>query len=191
VRCINIFDENFPKCEVDHTSPDCRPIGRTETSAVSSISGSFAGKNVPLGDIRSDDEGRLIVLGGFGHSEATGLNGAETWIRSYANNDGWFDDVSDGPVEAKVTLHDGGELPIRGASHYEVARPPELPSNKYDRVEFWRDVYPILSRLDGYSWISDIGLRGHGFNKRGAILRQTRNSRDQASQSSIYAPDFW
>jgi len=165
--------------------------------AISAISGEFNGKTVALGNLCVDAHGRLIVLGGFGHSEATGLNGADTWIRSYANNDGWFDDVSDGPVTAKVTLTNGRELPVRGGAwviatppdfapatnnlvtayevideisdHYKVPRPPELPANSHEHVQFWRDVFPIILRLDGYSWVSDIGLRGHGFGKPGAM----------------------
>ncbi len=41
---------------------------------------------------------RLLVLGGFGHSGST-----ETpVITNFVNNDGWFDDISDGPVSAEI-----------------------------------------------------------------------------------------
>ncbi|MCK1307641.1 LodA/GoxA family CTQ-dependent oxidase [Bradyrhizobium sp. 45] len=161
------------------------------------LSGSFDGDEVFLGQIGSDASGRLIALGGLGKSRATGLNGADTWIRHYANNDGWHDDVSDGLVTATVRLHNGGEIQVKQGAwvivappdfapetvnlvtaydiidetsdHYKIPRPHELPPRDMEHVEFWRDVYPIIRRLDGYSWVSDIGLRGHGYSKPGAM----------------------
>jgi hypothetical protein len=53
-----------------------------------------------LGELRTDDAGRLIVIGGRGKSASN----RRTRLNHYANNDGWFDDVSDGPVSATVTL---------------------------------------------------------------------------------------
>ncbi|MGB6323247.1 MAG: LodA/GoxA family CTQ-dependent oxidase, partial [Xanthobacteraceae bacterium] len=63
-------------------------------------------KDVYLGELRADEEGRLLVLGGRGHSAAVDGTGAEVsgkkWITNYANNDLWHDDTSDGPIECKV-----------------------------------------------------------------------------------------
>lgn len=60
--------------------------------------GKFMGKAVYLGELRTDDAGRLIVLGGRGKSASYDGSVAIT----FANNEGWHDDISDGPVEAKV-----------------------------------------------------------------------------------------
>ena len=68
--------------------------------------GSFMGIPVPLGELRTDSEGRLIVLGGDGHSASYTNEQAIT----FANNDTWHDDISDGPVWATVTLKDGTVL---------------------------------------------------------------------------------
>lgn len=54
-----------------------------------------------LGELRLDDKGRLIVLGGKGTSKP---DKKPTKKLHYANNNGWWDDVSDGPVSAVVTL---------------------------------------------------------------------------------------
>ena len=62
--------------------------------------GNFFGKPVSLGEVRTDDAGRLVVLGGHGISASKDKTPAMT----FANNDGWHDDVSDGPVTATVTL---------------------------------------------------------------------------------------
>ena len=58
-----------------------------------------------LGDILTDDAGRLLVLGGHGHSGSYLFNEfGQPRINSYANNDGWFDDTSDGPVMARLVM---------------------------------------------------------------------------------------
>ena len=61
--------------------------------------GQFLGTPVPLGEIQTDSAGRLLVLGGFG-SSASPINAP---ITTFANTEGWHDDVSDGPVSATVT----------------------------------------------------------------------------------------
>jgi hypothetical protein len=59
-----------------------------------------------LGEIRTDDAGRLLVLGGHGHSGSFKADGfGQPRIDTYANNDGWFDDTSDGPVTARLVLY--------------------------------------------------------------------------------------
>jgi hypothetical protein len=59
-----------------------------------------------LGEIKTDDAGRLLVLGGHG-SSGTYLydDFGQPRIDTYANNDGWFDDTSDGPVTARLVMH--------------------------------------------------------------------------------------
>lgn len=59
-----------------------------------------------LGDIRTTLDGRLIVLGGHGCSGSMGSSFADPQITSYANNDNWFDDTSDGPVMAIIKYFD-------------------------------------------------------------------------------------
>lgn len=59
-----------------------------------------------LGDILVDKTGRLLVLGGYGHSGSSKSGLGEPRITSYADNDGWFDDTSDGPVMARLKMVD-------------------------------------------------------------------------------------
>ncbi|MGC2696343.1 MAG: LodA/GoxA family CTQ-dependent oxidase, partial [Candidatus Angelobacter sp.] len=57
-----------------------------------------------LGDILTADTGHLLVLGGHGNS-GTFLEGfGQPRIEEYANNNAWFDDVSDGPVMARLVM---------------------------------------------------------------------------------------
>src|ERR1700741_2206113 len=71
------------------------------------------------GQIRADASGRLIVIGGKGRSGfdpniPRGDGGQPGEIIDYANNDGWFDDGSDGPVLAKIPI-EVAEQPVSAA----------------------------------------------------------------------------
>src|ERR1700687_5298057 len=84
--------------------------------------GSFLGLEVSLGEMRTDADSRLLVLGGFGQSGSVpdGLG-----ITHFANNSGWYDDVSDGPVSATVTLN-GTTTPLIAAPAWVICPPPRL-----------------------------------------------------------------
>lgn len=59
-----------------------------------------------LGDLLTDPQGRLLVLGGHGNSGSFLYDDfGQPRIDSYANNDGWFDDVADGPVMARLVMY--------------------------------------------------------------------------------------
>lgn len=59
-----------------------------------------------LGDLVTDDTGRLLVLGGHGNSGTFLYDDfGQPRIDHYANNDGWFDDTSDGPVMARLAMY--------------------------------------------------------------------------------------
>ena len=83
--------------------PGPRSLSGRNQSAVFDT-GRFLGTAVPLGEARTDAQGRLLVLGGFGHSASPSL----APITTFANNDSWHDDVSDGPIRATVTLKQDG-----------------------------------------------------------------------------------
>lgn len=127
--------------------------------------GRFLDEPVYLGELRTDESGRLIFLGGRGRS-GTPFGGAPY---DFANNDGWWDDISDGPVTAQVWL-DGREIPVEPA-WVAVAPPnyaPELKSVRtmYDLladtfrvgasepVSFTRHILPILRRLCDLQWVN-------------------------------------
>jgi len=57
-----------------------------------------------LGELRLDDA-RLLFLGGHGTSGST--SNPPVQIDEYANNDTWFDDVSDGSVKARLRFANG------------------------------------------------------------------------------------
>lgn len=154
---------------------------------------------VYLGELRTDDLGRLLFLGGHGNSKPIYADDQHL-LNQYANNDGWCDDTCDGMIEAEVTLVDGSSIPIHGRTWVIVA-PPDFaphtdnlvtlydemeetalnfdlpwhlaaspPSKSRTRVSFVADVHPILSRIAGYQWVNERASRGHGPGKRGDFL---------------------
>ena len=91
---------------------------------------------VPLGEIRSDPENHLLVLGGSGHSASP----AGTALDSYFwASDDWYDDVSDGPVTATIKLRADNSTPSVVGAWVIVAPPKFAPHQQsvitlYDRV---------------------------------------------------------
>jgi hypothetical protein len=126
---------------------------------------------VPLGELRTDDAGRLLVLGGDGTSaSATGAAAV-----TFANNEGWYDDVSDGPVRATVQLA-GSDQAMEAEPAFVAVTPPNFGQGLYgvvrmydvvqdlfigkgwqappERVVFWRDIAPLLDRLVNQQWVN-------------------------------------
>lgn len=140
--------------------------------------GLFFDMVVPLGEARTDEVGRLLVLGGRGVS-ASFVPGQR--IANYANNDWWHDDVCDGPVTAKVRLADGRELVADPA--WVICAPPDFSPDTvnvvtlYDvvfdtaikagfakapvEIDFYRDIQPILNRGLQAAWTSKLANDGH------------------------------
>jgi hypothetical protein len=126
---------------------------------------------VPLGELRTDEDGRLIVLGGDGKSASATQQPAIT----FANNEGWYDDVSDGPVRARVKLK--GESETLEAEPAMVAvTPPNFGPGLYgvvtlydvvydlfvrqgwlqapERLTFWEHIFPLFERLVNSQWVN-------------------------------------
>jgi hypothetical protein len=128
---------------------------------------------VPLGEIRSDDDNHLLVLGGNGTSDSP----LGTSIGSFWGNDDWYDDVSDGPVSATIKIRATLEEPdVEGA--WVIVAPPKFGPHQdsvitlYDRVlqamadggiatapattSYTADVYPVLQRSRDTKWVQDV-----------------------------------
>jgi L-lysine epsilon oxidase-like protein len=175
------------------------------------LQGSFQGSAdtpvpVPLGDLLTDSAGRLIVLGGFGHSQSVG---AHPPLREFANNDDWCDDVADGPVRAIVRLNDGSP-PILADSAWVIVAPPDfapalenvvtlydvvyarmaqrdpaLAVSETTEVSFTRDVYPVLRRASSLHWVSGVAARGHAPGRRGHFLSQIDELSTSGPESAV------
>ncbi|MCI4669587.1 MAG: LodA/GoxA family CTQ-dependent oxidase [Bacteroidia bacterium] len=66
-----------------------------------------------LGELKTDDNNRLIVLGGYGNSGSFKNDFGQPMISNFANNDGWFDDIADGPVMAILKFWDEVDAEMR------------------------------------------------------------------------------
>lgn len=142
-------------------------------------SGRFLGVPVDLGEIRTDSDGRLVVLGGLGRSESS-TPGRR--IVDRVNNDEWFDDTSDGPVDAVVTFEDGRSL--RADSGWVVCAPTNYapgvrsvvtaydlvsevavgldPSLDTAKPSFWRHIAPLFEAFGENQWVNAGFLRDFG-----------------------------
>jgi L-lysine epsilon oxidase-like protein len=149
------------------------------------VAGTFMNIAVKLGDLLTDEAGRLVVLGGHGVSQS--IPGAP--LDDFADNDGWCDDVSDGPVRATLRLNGSTEAIAADPAWVVVAPPDFAPSIEnvvtlydavYDmfvrldprleassrRVSFTRDIYPILRRVSSLHWVSKVAARRHAPGSR-------------------------
>ncbi|MCK6544518.1 LodA/GoxA family CTQ-dependent oxidase [Myxococcota bacterium] len=80
-----------------------------------------------LGQLRTDAAGRLIYVGAKG--AAAYQTPTPPALPHWANNDGWFDDVADGPVTATITVDVGGvptEVPVDASGRaWVLSGPPD------------------------------------------------------------------
>jgi hypothetical protein len=152
-----------------------RSIGGTNTQGqVYQFWGDFRGTGVYLGELQTDEVGRLRFLGGRGKSESpTSAPILPDGPNGFINADGWYDDMSDGPVTAEVVI-EGRKIDVEGA--WVVTAPPDYaPGLKgvrtlYDllfdlyvragwlsfpeKISFRSHVYPILKRLSRLQWVN-------------------------------------
>ena len=139
------------------------------------MTGDFQGVSVTLGELRTDAGGRLLVLPGYGMSASPAnrpiYNPANP--DSFNNADGWYDDIADGPVHAKVTL---GNTDFEADPAWVASAPPNFAPdiigwrtlddllqsvymqagmlNVPRQLSFTDHVWPILSRLSQMQWVN-------------------------------------
>jgi hypothetical protein len=164
--------------------PTPRSIAGANVAAVAFDDGTFFGKTVYLGELRTDADGRLLFLGGKGAAQPF-----RSGVRplTFANNSGWHDDLCDGPVRAKVTFP--GHEPIEAEPGYVTVTPPNYAPGLFglvtmddvvrevfyeqkwldrpDTTSFHDDVLPIFQRLSGLQWVNHGLFILHGF---GSVL---------------------
>ncbi|WP_026603638.1 LodA/GoxA family CTQ-dependent oxidase [Methylomonas sp. 11b] len=144
----------------------------------------FIGHHIQLslGTATTDDIGRLLILGGYGESKSPTGSSLHEPGSNFANHDGWYDDVSDGLVTARVTLPDGSQPVV--VSAWVVVAPPKyapgiqpivtlydtllqaavdrnlMPSpfaNPEFKPSIERDIIPILTRAAQVRWVYSAG----------------------------------
>jgi hypothetical protein len=209
LRNLTIVDRN--RLVID---PGARHISGRDTGggpAYSFDTGTFLGAQVYLGELRTDPQGRLIVFGGRGKSAS--YNGARAV--TFANNEGWHDDASDGPVTAEVTY---ASQKLRVDPAWIVVAPPNygplqksvrtmwdlirdvaitagtLP--KPPRPSYDRDIRPLFERLSRLQWVNAGYAGGFGwgapsdFANPDWLEKLSRNSTDTAEMRHVIANQF-
>ena len=137
-------------------------------------SGELMGQKVYLGELRTDGKGRLLFLGGHGKSESAYAHNPPA---GFGNNDGWYDDTSDGSVNAIVRIA-GRDYEADGA--WVVTAPPNYGTtligvktmndvmedmfinptgrsywrNLPRTVYFTRHILPILQQFSDAQWVN-------------------------------------
>ena len=113
-----------------------------------------------IGELRTDTDGRLLVIGGKGWARSENSTAPATAGQppveptlgpAYANNDGWFDDVGDGPVTATVTYKKGKE-PAPGTTQLDalgawvLVGPPDYAPNVRAVVSLYDLMVDVAAR---------------------------------------------
>ncbi len=144
------------------------------------MSGHFQQVAVTLGQLRTDDAGRLVFLGGFGRSASSTPSNP---IENFSNNSDWFDDTSDGWVKARVTLGDGRVLDAEPG--WVFVGPPDYAPGITPLITMWdlmrgvavdtgwlpapvlpsfqEDIWPLLHRLGQLQWVSESANLRYGW----------------------------
>ncbi|MBJ7556179.1 CTQ-dependent lysine 6-oxidase LodA [Marinomonas spartinae] len=137
-----------------------------------------------LGTLRTDNQGRLIVLGGYGFA------GGNTNLEGYGGGDDWYDDISDGSVTCVVTYKNASQMTtnawiVVGSPDFapEIVNISTLNDTFFDVgvryfnlvpdmygesnstgsgfnhnyiANFDRDILPIIQRISQYQWVANV-----------------------------------
>lgn len=165
---------DFPVNDPTHAGsailPGTKNITGSLAGPVPLSGGSFRGVAVTLGELRTDANSNLLVVGAQGFSSSvTGAN-----ITSFYNNESWHDDSCDGSVQATVRLANGDVIQDVSPA-WVVSGPPDFAPaieaivTLYDvmrevaalhfgqpitSVSFTRDIYPIINRASELKWVN-------------------------------------
>lgn len=97
-----------------------------------------------LGELVSDEKGRLLVLGGYGKAVGWHIDGQAPTLNDDVNNNQWFDDTADGPVSALLEFDDGSRTAVQGA--WVTVTDPAFAPQILNAVSLWDDIYDTWVR---------------------------------------------
>ena len=109
---------------------------------------------------------RLVLLGAFGNSGSMSSGFGQPSIQSYANNDGWFDDISDGPVSANIVVNvtaiDGVPIQPGDLAMQQVSVPVDSPA--WAIVGYPRYAPEIVDVVTMDDVLYDLAVRHFAYN---------------------------
>ncbi len=149
-----------------------QPISGKNQRGVFFDQGEFRGTKVFLGELQTDNAGRLLVLGGRGQSASA--DGKAT--TEFANNALWHDDLADGPVTAKIKFSGQDDRDVDASAWVTFAPPDFAPGisgivtlhdvafqaaifagfRKADaKASFRRHILPMIQRASNLRFVND------------------------------------
>jgi hypothetical protein len=138
-----------------------------------------------LGEMHTDDQGRLLVVGAYGKASGftdEGKYDPEVALKVDVNNNNWFDDTADGPVTAVILFEDGTTHEVDGSSWVITTDPsyaPQIPNV----VSLWEDLYN--------TWVEKFDLEPSLFNKNNGKTVVSNPDFDLGEGYNLdYKPDF-
>lgn len=147
IKTLASYPKSFPD---DSFANLYTPVGKIET----------------LGEIRTDEHGRLLVLAAYGKAcgwcQPDGapfpLTGGiiAPGVYGDVNADGWFDDTGDGPVSAALVFDDGSVQDVHGA--WVVCTDPSYAPQTLNVVSLWDDIFD--------TWVQKLDLQPAVFRHR-------------------------
>jgi hypothetical protein len=181
-------------------------VGSALTGSIEFARGTSKGKivkDISLATLRTDAEGRLVVVGGPGVSKSP----FKAPLPSFADNDGWYDSVSDGPVTATLVIDGQAQAVIPAWVVVTVPRyAPEVygvvtwhdlavamartnddgSTSRPRTTSFTHDIYPVLKRADGLHWVhGGTHVSGPRPLSDGARLQELQSS--QEARARLFA----
>ncbi len=159
----------------------CIDAGATHISGLSmqdqtfAMTGRFQGTSVYLGELRTDEVGRLLVFPGHGVSASPSNQPVydPTSPASFNNAAGWYDDIADGPVHASVRI---GDKDFKADPAWVTSAPPNYAPDLTSwrtmddmirsvyisagmmefpkRISFRHHIQPILERMSALQWVN-------------------------------------
>ncbi|KWB76837.1 hypothetical protein WL40_06065 [Burkholderia ubonensis] len=115
--------------------------------------GSISHPITTLGEMTTETNGRLIVLGAYGLAcgfDSQGKANPDAPVIHDVDNDNWLDDTADGPVRAVLIFDDNSPRPV-DSSAWVVSTDPSYAPQTRNVVSVWDEV--------STTWIEKFGLR--------------------------------
>ncbi|KIM57587.1 hypothetical protein SCLCIDRAFT_1219256 [Scleroderma citrinum Foug A] len=178
------------------------------------LAGDFYGSQtdptkVHLGQMLTDEKGRLIFIGGAGYSRCVGKPGTlhfQPDITSEFDSIDWVDDTCDGWVNVDLQIdYSNFHQTISAMNKSTVlSAPPKFawginpPTTLFDLLEniynywadhpgtdFYLDIWPVLRSTYALSWVNKDAYEGHGVAGKGNFLTMEDQLKSKAEDSRL------
>jgi L-Lysine epsilon oxidase N-terminal/L-lysine epsilon oxidase C-terminal domain len=201
---VHVANTKMKPTEMTSIDPGARTLTGIGASATFD-GGTYQGVAVPLGEAHVDDDGNLIVVGGYGFSSSP----SSQPLTTYLNNAGWHDDVADGPVDATIVV---GGTTYDAVGAWVICPPPrfappvQTPTTLYDAlrdvaitngmlpapgaagypaVSFVNDIWPVLRRGIGATRVAAAAFGPGDHDTLSAVIPPGPGQ--DATRQAIYA----